>query len=780
MVIDIILLDTVEQTDRLYSYNLHSHMDELIQIGSRVLVPFGRGNRIREAMVFGMREGSIDGYKFIHHIFDEGYNLNQEMISLINYLKEYYLSSTSRLIKTMIPSGTKLKIETEYLFKDDLVKDRYDNGELLMDDLIESGDVHLKASYSSNNSIKYKKVIVLKVTKEALKISYDGLRKNAVQQLKLFELFLNSNLLEMSYDEMNIPLNVIKKFADQGIFEIKLVRNYRQTLDREVNQLSAAKHQLNDEQKEAFDRVNEMIQEKKHQSFLLHGVTGSGKTEVYLQLTEEVLKKGESVIVLVPEIALVPQMAQRFIERFGDVVGFYHSKMNNSERMDEWFRMKNGEFKIVIGARSAIFAPMDSIGLIIVDEEHSSSYKSEQDPKYEAKHVASLRSEYHDAVVLYGSATPSVEIYSKTQNHQIELLELKKRVKNQKMPTTMLVDMRDELNTGNRSIFSRVLKEKIQQCIDKDEQCILFLNKIGYSSFVSCRSCGYVVKCPSCDLPLIYHKRGHFGECKICGYKKSLPQNCPECGSQYFKHFGIGTEKVEEMINKTFFGAKTLRMDRISMQRKNALYEAYEGIQNNDYNIILGTQIVAKGHDFKKVTLVGILAADINLNVPSFNASETAYQLLTQAIGRSGRDIIQGEVVIQTYSPEHYAVLAAHRHDYHLFIDYELNIRKTMNYPPYKQLINIMILSSIDQNADKISKKIAKELKFQLNGYEVQIMGPGLAILEKAKGLFRYQIVLKLNEVDQKEIKGIISNICHETTESKTYVSIDVNPVSLI
>ncbi|MCD6435433.1 MAG: primosomal protein N', partial [Clostridiales bacterium] len=522
------------------------------------------------------------------------------------------------------------------------------------------------------------------------------------------------------------------------------------------------------------------IVNNEHKQFLLHGVTGSGKTEIYMHLAEEVLNKGESVLILVPEISLVPQMAQRFIERFGQSIAFYHSKMSSSEKMDEWLRIKYGDLKIIIGARSAVFTPIGKIGLIVIDEEHSSSYKSDTQPNYNAKHVATIRGEYHNAPVIFGSATPSVETYYKSATELMEYVYISKRVNNQEMPKGYLIDMREELKNGNKSIFSHVLESKIQQRIDRNEQVILFINKKGYSSFVSCRECGYVMKCPHCDVPLIYHKKGHYGECKVCGYKTSIPKTCPVCSSKYFKFFGIGTEKIEEIIIDKFKNVKVIRMDSLSMSRKNALNEAYEDIKDNIYNVILGTQIVAKGHDFKNVTLVGILAADINLNVPNYNSSEVTYQLLTQAMGRSGRGESKGEVVIQTYSPDHYAVLSALKNDYEMYINYELNIRKEMKYPPYYKLINIIISSPNDLEANKYSYGVAKELKRLIGDTKVDIIGPGPAILEKAKNLYRYQIVIKLLDVDQSYIKGIISSISKRIKKQTVYISVDVDPVSLI
>lgn len=626
-------------------------------------------------------------------------------------------------------------------------------------------------------SVKYDTYIRKIASNERFQLALNELRLNASAQREFLMRFLERENLDIPRKETAVSTAVLKKFSDMGLIEIHEVRNYRNTIDREVEVNSDEPHLLNEAQQKAFNLVDKS---EGHTAFLLHGVTGSGKTEVYMRLTQAVLKRGKSVIVLVPEISLIPQMAERFITRFGSQVAFYHSKMSVSERLDEWQRIKQGEFKIVIGARSAIFAPMDDLGLILIDEEHSKSYKSENEPKYDARHVALIRAKYHDISLVMGSATPSIETYQQTIDGSVKLLELKKRVLDLRMPEVSLVDMRRELKEGNKSIFSRLLREQIQGCIDRGEQSILFINKKGYSSFISCRSCGHVLKCPDCDMPLIYHKYGNYGECRICSYKRSVPNRCPECGSEYFKFFGIGTEKIEEMINKTFTGAKVIRIDSDSMDRKNALHDAYAGIRAGDYNIILGTQIVAKGHDFKNVTLVGILAADINLNVPSFNASETAFQLLTQAIGRSGRGELEGKVVIQTYSPEHYAVVSAFRHDYQSFMSHESEVRKSMAYPPFRNLMNLMILSKEKHLAQKYADWMAGEIKGKTQEIDLVMVGPGPAIQEKAKRLYRFQIILKFKPVDQMEIKGIIRNISSKMNNSGIYINIDVDPISLI
>ncbi len=780
MQVDVVLLKTVNQTDRLYSYNVKESIEPFVHIGSRVLVPFGNGNKVQEAVVFQLNDDYNPKYKSVYALFDEDYDLNHEIVELIKELKDYYLSKYSWFLRACIPTGAQLSIETEYIYENEEMKQSVENNKVSLGTLIDEGKVIQKVRYKKKNNEKSIKYIRLMIDENELENLIDNTRSNAINQKRILNQFLASSEKVIDSRKIDVPSATINSLVGKGIFEIENRKAYRENIHRLEHEKNGMSHFLTEEQQNAFDSIKKTIDNNEHQSFLLHGVTGSGKTEIYMHLAEEVLKKGESVLILVPEISLVPQMAQRFVERFGQLVAFYHSKMSSSEKMDEWLRIKYGDLKIIIGARSAVFTPIEKIGLIVIDEEHSSSYKSDTQPNYNAKHVATLRGKHHRAPVVFGSATPSVETYHESFNESMQYIYLSKRANNQDMPKGYLVDMREELKDGNKSIFSRLLELKIQERIAKNEQVILFINKKGYSSFISCRECGHVMKCPHCDIPLIYHKKGHYGECKVCGYKTSIPKLCPTCSSKYFKYFGIGTEKIEEMIIKKFDDSKVIRMDSLSMSKKNALSEAYEDIKNNVFNIVLGTQIVAKGHDFKNVTLVGILAADINLNVPNYNSSEVTYQLLTQAMGRSGRGESKGEVVIQTYSPDHYSVLAALQHDYKMYIDYELSIRKEMKYPPFYKLINIIISSPNDIEANKYSYGVAKELKRSLNGTNADIIGPGPAILEKAKNLYRYQIVIKLLEVDQSYIKGIISNISKKIKKQTVFISVDVDPVSLI
>lgn len=776
MKIDVILLETVRTTDQPYTYNLPETLAESVRPGSRVLVPFGKANRLREAIVLSVSSGMEPSYKSVHHVFDEGYELSPDMVALSCRIRDYYLSSHSRVIRTMIPGGSTRNVETRLEFAAPEDEQAYRDEPIALDRLISEGRVKLKASYRLKGAIKTEKWICRTASVQELKDYLETVSSSAVRQRTILENLIAGDAC-MSITQADASPVAARRLAELGLIHIEERRVYRDARERSAANDEMEAHRLNHDQQAAYDAVTG---QEGYGMFLLHGVTGSGKTEVYLHLVRSALDRGLQAIVLVPEISLVPQLADRFIARFGARVAFYHSRMSASERLDEWIRIKRGEFDIVIGARSAVFAPFDRLGLILIDEEHVTSYKSDSEPRYDARHVAAMRAQQAGIPLVLGSATPSMETFRMTIEGQAVRLPLDHRVNRRTMPATHLVDMRAELSDGNRSIFSRILREKLQDRLDKKEQTILFLNKKGYASFISCRQCGHVMRCPHCDLPLMYHKQGHYGECRICSYKQSLPKTCPECGSGYFKQFGIGTEKVEEMIGRVFPQARVLRMDSDTMSRRDALLQAYDTIKQGHCDIILGTQMVAKGHDFPKVTLVGILAADINLNIPTFNASENTYQLLTQAIGRSGRGNLPGEVVIQTYAPDHYAVQAACRHDYGQFVSDEAKVRSALSYPPYRSLVNLIVLSKERSRAQDTATALAGALREKTRGMRCELIGPGPAVLEKARRLYRYQIVMKFMEVDQERIKGIMKEIIENSTDPDIYLNVDVDPISLI
>ena len=514
--------------------------------------------------------------------------------------------------------------------------------------------------------------------------------------------------------------------------------------------------------------------------FLLKGVTGSGKTEVYMKLVERVLLEGKSAIILVPEIALTPQMIERFKGRFGVNVALFHSKLSDGERFDEWFRVKEGKAKVIVGARSAIFLPAKNLGLIIIDEEHENTYKSEQNPKYQTKEVAEYLSELKGCKVILGSATPSIETYYRALTGEMKLLELNSRVDNKPMPPMKVIDMRNELKGGNKSLFSRELFIAIQERLKRKEQIILFLNRRGFSTFVSCRSCGYVFKCDECDISMTYHKNGLL-ICHYCGKTKRKPRECPKCHSKYVKFFGAGTQRVEEEVKKYFNNVRILRMDVDTTRDKHSYERIYNTFKNGEADILIGTQMVSKGLDFKNVTLVGILAADMSINIPDYRAAERTFQIITQVAGRAGRGDKQGEVLIQTYTPQHYSLQYAVNYDYEGFYEKEFTVRAMMKYPPFGKLLLINGTSKKEELLKNFMHKITMMIKPLVEScLDIEILGPIPCMISKVKENYRWQIVIK-GEFDSyfsKNIKEILYDE-NKNVYNDIRISMDINPNNL-
>jgi primosomal protein N' (replication factor Y) len=712
--------------------------------------------------------------------FDEGYDLTEEMVALLLEARDYYMTSLSKLIKSAIPLGSKLELLPEITFSSPEIEAAYEKGEITLEEILKAGLGIQRVTYQKQARARTMKMVLCTAETPAIEEAVRGLRKNAHKKRALLEAFLEDRKLEIPLKDTGLSSDALKSLETRGLVTLREKSFYRHSLYRDQGGFATPKPVLNPEQRAAYEAVRGAMAAKTYESFLLHGVTGSGKTEIYLQLTELALQREESVILLIPEISLIPQMARVFVQRFGECVGFYHSRMTQEEKMEEWLRIKKGEFKVIIGPRSAIFAPAGNLGLIVVDEEHSSSYKSESEPRYHGIHLAAIRARMRGIPLLLGSATPRVESYHEVLGGKGRILTLTRRIAPAGMPGGFLVDMREEFVTAKVTLISQLLKEKIQLRLDRGEQTILFLNKRGYASFVSCLECGHVMTCPHCEVPLMYHKKTHHGECRLCGYRTRVPRTCPQCGSPHYQYFGMGTEKIEERISLLFPEARVLRMDSTSMAGKYALKEAYEAIESREVDIILGTQIVAKGHDFKGVTLVGVLAADINLNVPNYTASEVTYALITQAMGRSGRGELPGEVVIQTYNPDHYAIHSALKGDYRAFYDFEIRVREAMAYPPFKQLIHLTVNSREDALARRYAEGLAWALREQCKGLDAQIIGPGPALNLKVNRTYRYQILIKGERVDQPGIKGIINDIIEKVKHPEIFVMVDVDPVTLI
>ena len=544
------------------------------------------------------------------------------------------------------------------------------------------------------------------------------------------------------------------------------------------------------QQAQILQRIGEAAKAKKHRRFLLHGVTGSGKTEIYIRAAQQVLEQGRNVIVLVPEIALTGQIIDRFIGRFGSgKVAVLHSKLSLGERYDQWKKVRDGcdgDGQIVIGARSAVFAPLKNIGLIVIDEEHETTYKSDHTPKYDTIEVALKRVQDKDnnGILLLGSATPSVVSYQRAQEGIYELLELTERYNKVVLPEVSIVDMREELKRGNRSIISSELCSKMKDTLEAGRQVILFLNRRGYSTFVSCRECGYVARCPGCGLSLTYHKTGGQAVCHYCGYHEPAPNKCPECGSKYIRYFGSGTEKLEEAVSDLFPEYAAERLDLDTVKRKGELTRKLKAFRSGKTRILIGTQIIAKGLDFRNVGLSGIVSADVSLNIPDFRSPERTFQLITQAAGRAGRGDSQGHVVIQTYSPEHYAVAFASQHDYKGFFETEKQLRAYMGYPPYSDLFQIVFTAKMEDAAKDGAESWYKRIRGRMaRGDQEMVFPPQQAYLGKIKDIYRYSMLIKCPQGRRQEYSRIVAAVREEDIEKKKkdYTAIvDINPYSFI
>lgn len=729
---EIILNSEALEIDRPFTYKIPVELEDKIQKGQIVKVPFGMGNKTSEGFVLSIKgEDEVDinfRVKKIHSIITDEPVIDSDNIKLIDFLREKYLCKYIDAFRLLIPvgimKGAKNKSKKVIVFKSDDLS------------CIKKPEGYMEIiNFLKDNSGKY--------TKSEL------INNNSISQYKLNSL-IEKGLLAVE---------------EETVFRYNS-RTYNVDSEKELTL----------EQKKVLYEYNN----SNNKLFLLKGVTGSGKTEVYMRMVEEAIKRNKSAIVLVPEISLTPQMIERFKGRFGRDVALFHSKLSDGERFDEWFRVKEGKAKLVVGARSAIFLPVKDLGLIIIDEEHENTYKSDQNPKYQTKEVAEFLSEQKGCKVVLGSATPTIETYYRSLVGELDLLELNSRVDNKDMPPMKIVDMRNELRSGNMSLFSRELFADIQDKLSKGEQIILFLNRRGFSTFVSCRSCGYVFKCEECDISMTYHRNGLL-VCHYCGKSKRTPQKCPKCDSKYVKFFGAGTQRVEEEVKKYFKDVKVLRMDVDTTRSKDAYENIYNTFKEGKADILIGTQMISKGLDFKNVTLVGVLAADMSINLPDYRAAERTFQIITQVAGRAGRGEKQGKVIIQTYNPDHYSLEYAINYDYEGFYEKEFTVRALMKYPPFGKILLINGISKKEDLLKNFMHKISNVIKPVVEKeIDVDILGPIPCLIAKVKENYRWQIVIKgeFNSEFAKKIKELLYD------ESKNVyndirISMDINPNNL-
>ncbi len=818
MVAEVILNSITKATDCVYHYAVPQELSDRICVGMRVEVQFGKGNRYMEAYVIRLvAHSDFPNLKPINRLVDDISYFNDEAVRLAEFMHHRYFCSYAQALKTMIPLGVKSRY-TRLVFLDENDVEALENAcknsllatkivaelkkcsPLTMEQLTSNlGKTNIAQTLKS---LTAKRIIHTEVSRSsgvkdtvATYVSLDGdildcwefcdkFARSAPAQVRALEILCDSGSILLS--EL-MELADVSKAAIDGIVN-KGYATYsksvvRRDLFEDYSIAEVAKHILNEEQQKAVDTIFADVNQGVSSVFLLHGITGSGKTEVYLKLMEKTVEMGRQAVMLVPEISLTPQMVRQVISRFPDRVAVIHSSLTVKERFEQWKRIKENEVDVVVGARSAVFAPFDNIGLIIVDEEHENTYKSESAPRYHTSEIARFRSKEHNSVLVFASATPCVESYYKSQTGKYKLLELNKRATDAMLPQVTIVDMRQELEAGNMSVFSRELECAVRKNLNEKKQTILFLNRRGYSSFISCRNCGYAVKCPHCNVSLTYHKSSNRMICHYCEYMCEKPNLCPECGGKHIKQFGTGTQRIAEAVEKMFPEASYLRMDADTTSDRMAHERILSQFCNSDIDILIGTQMITKGLDFENVTLVGVLAADMSLNQEDYRAQERTFDLVTQVCGRAGRGKYPGRAIIQTYNPDNETLLLSSRHDYKTFYKNEIEFRSMLGYPPFCEFINI---NFSDSDFDK-TKTTAKEFYDSLcqivrdRGLEeyISMFPPCQSAIGRINDKYRYRILARSRY--NKGLYDALGSVYEKYSKSAKYANIiiDVNPQNM-
>jgi primosomal protein N' (replication factor Y) (superfamily II helicase) len=734
MIAEVIVDVQASEVDKIFDYNLPTDLN--IDVGSRVFVPFG--SRIIEGYIVSVKPTSILPKAKIKNVIkacDPYPIISAEMLELASFMKQQYNLKMVDILRLFLPSSMRLNKVKAVIKEDVFIAKNVDIKQVL-------------------NTIK----------------------ANATKQRQLIEYLNGKKQADKILLNKKFGSSVVNKFLKIGVLQSE---SYEVKRIPQANLKTSFKHDvaLTKEQKECVKAVTEA----NSQTFLLHGVTGSGKTEVYMQVISQVLKQNKTAIMLVPEISLTPQMLKNFRERFGQLVAIIHSGLSDGERYDEWRRIKEGDAKIVIGARSAIFAPIKDLGVVIIDEEHDSSYYSESNPRYFTHDIAKFRAKFNNCSLILGSATPSVESYHFAKQNEYKLLELPFRVNKREMPTLKIVDMQAELMLGNTSMFSSELKHELESTIEQNNQAMIFINRRGFSSFLRCTECGYVPKCTECDVSLVYHKHDEQLKCHFCNKRYAVLNKCPECGGTKLREGGVGTQKIVEELKTVFPHVKILRMDNDTTSNKNAHSRILSEFANTKPSILVGTQMIAKGHDFPSVTLVGIIDADLSLHFSDYRATERTFQLITQVAGRAGRDNKTGKVILQTYTPKHYVYNFAKNYDYKAFFEKEINLRRTTNFPPYAKIVRVLVSGEDDKKTqnfliefyDKI-KEIEKNYKSDFLYLEA-MKSP----VKRIKAKFRYQILMRLKLEHERQILNEIFYINDQMKGRSVISFVEIEPQNL-
>ena len=796
------------QTDQPFTYLVPENLNEQLAVGMRVEVPFGNGNRHVQGFVLAIEpvaatvldETNVQ-LKELVAVLDLKPVLNTEMLALADYMKEKTFAFKITCLQTMLPSVMRADYQKYIYLTDELSEELQDQlfyglEEISWDQAQERGllpqlmalrkqqKVDIRYEVTTRNKVKMVRFIQAAKEFEQLEEIRLGLRKGAKKKEQLLYYLQRLGTEKITavkeMKELGFSTALLNEAAKNGWLTFIEKEAYRDPFANQTFEKTTALS-LNAEQQVAVETILQSVQEQQSQTYLLEGITGSGKTEVYLQVIAEVLNQGKTAIMLVPEISLTPQMVQRFKSRFGEHVAVMHSGLSQGEKYDEWRKIERGEAEVVVGARSAIFAPIENIGVIIIDEEHEASYKQEETPRYHARDLAIWRSEYHHCPVVLGSATPSLESRARAQKNVYQRLRLTQRANQAAtLPTIDVVDMRQEVENGNVSSFSMSLQEKLQERLEKNEQSVLLLNRRGYSSFVMCRDCGYVLPCPNCDISLTLHMDSKTMKCHYCGHEERIPYRCPNCGQDKIRYYGTGTQKVEEVLQTLLPDSRILRMDVDTTRRKGAHEKILRTFGEGQADILLGTQMIAKGLDFPNVTLVGVLNADTALNLPDFRSSERTFQLLTQVSGRAGRAEKPGEVIIQSFNPEHYAIQLAKAQDYEDFYTKEMYIRHRGDYPPYYFTVQITASHPEENEAAKQMFQIATKLKQGLSPQAI-LLGPTPNAIMRVNNRYFYQVIIKYKQEPmlQPLLKEILTDTQRATARGLK-LSIDAEPMNFI
>ena len=741
MFADVIVDIQHEKLDKIFQYRIPEELESRLQPGMEVVVPFGKGNRQIKGYVTGFSEKceyDLSKVKSILSISEKGMEIETRLIALAAWMKEHYGGTMIQSLKTVLPIRQK-----------------------------------------ENAKVKKHLRLLLSEKEGEEKLAFYR-KKNQKARARLLEALLADRLLdyELVTGKLNITLPVIRALEEQGVLKMESEQIYRNPVQQGTQQERTIT--FTSEQEEVIRGFREDYLAGKRKTYLIHGVTGSGKTEVYMEMIHTVVEHGRQAIVLIPEIALTYQTVMRFYRKFGDRVSIMNSRISAGERYDQMMRAKRGEIDVMIGPRSALFTPFPNLGLVVIDEEHEPTYKSEQIPRYHARETAIQRAKEEDASVVLGSATPSMESMYRARKGEYVLYEMRHRSRMQQMAKVYTVDMREELKNGNHTILSGKLQSLMEERLERGEQIIQFLNRRGYSGFVSCRECGHVIQCPHCNVSLSVHKGGKM-VCHYCGYEQPKIRVCPECGSGFIGEFKAGTQQIEEMVRRRFPQAKVLRMDMDTTKKKDAHTKILSAFANEEADVLVGTQMIVKGHDFPNVTLVGVLAADMSLYTDDYRSGERTFQLLTQAAGRAGRGMREGEVVIQTYSPEHYAIKAAAAQDYEAFYEQEIRYRELLGYPPAEELMAVLAAGE-DERLLETGCKYLKEYVLRIKGKApLEVIGPASPVVDKIKDIYRRVIYIKAPEYRTLiRVKDLMEQYIEINSGfAKLRIQFDFNPMNL-